>query len=80
MTNDTTISRSNVVNFFAEEMRDGERDLAGMLHANDNSCPYCGGALAPGDKASDCSSFEFRTSRMSPLAWHALEERMSGPR
>jgi len=80
MTKDTTISHSNVVNFFAEEIRDGERDLADMLHANDNCCPHCGGALAPGDKASDCSSFEFRASRMSPMAWRSLDERMMGPR
>jgi len=80
MTNDSTISHSNVVSFFAEEMRDGERDLAAMPYANDNCCPHCGGALAPGDNASDCSSFEFRAQRMSPLAWRTLEERMTGPR
>jgi hypothetical protein len=76
MNSDKTIPHSNVVSFFAEEVRDGERDLASMQHANDNCCPYCGGALAPGDKASDCSSFEFRAQRMSPLAWRGLEERM----
>lgn len=80
MTSDPTISISNVVSIFAEEVRDGERDLVTMHHANDNCCPYCGGALAPGDKASDCSSFEFRAPRMSSLVWRTLEERMSGPR
>lgn len=79
MNGDRIIPRDNVVKFFADEVRDGGEDLATMLHANDNGCPYCGGVLAPGDKASDCSSFEFRMPRMTPRAWRALEERIMGP-
>jgi hypothetical protein len=79
ISNDTT-PRDNVVKFIATEVCDAGDDLATMPHANDNSCPYCGGALAPGDKASDCSSFEFRAPRLTPHAWRVLDELMVGPR
>ena len=47
------IPRLHVVNFFAHEVIDASGDAPPA--ANDNNCPYCGGVLAPGDKASDCS-------------------------
>jgi len=78
MTGDTHFSQNNVVKFFAAEVRDAE-DGAWPPHANDNACPYCGGVLAPGDKATDCSSYSPRAPRMTPRAWRALEDRMMGP-
>ena len=50
------------INFFAMEVTDTSGDFARA--ANDNSCPYCGGVLEPGDKASDCSG-----SKSSAKAW-----------
>ncbi|CAN5300650.1 hypothetical protein BH10PSE11_BH10PSE11_05470 [soil metagenome] len=47
------IPRLRVVNFFAHEVTDASGDI--LPAANDNNCPHCGGVLAPGDKASDCS-------------------------
>jgi len=76
MTGDINSSPDNVVRFFAEEVRD---DDVLPAHANDNACPYCGGVLMPGDKATDCSSYDPETLRMSPRAWRALEDRMLGP-
>jgi len=77
MTGDTHFSQDNVVKFFAAEVRDAEDGA--WPHANDNACPYCGGVLAPGDKATDCSSYSPRAPRMTPRAWRALEDRMMGP-
>lgn len=56
--------RPQAVNFFAMEITDAPGDFPRA--ANDNSCPYCGGVLEPGDKASDCSG-----SKVFPLsgAW-----------
>jgi hypothetical protein len=45
--------RPQAVNFFAMEITDTAGDF--QRAANDNICPYCGGILEPGDKASDCS-------------------------
>ena len=45
--------RPQAINFFAMEITDTSGDFPHA--ANDNSCPYCGGVLEPGDKASDCS-------------------------
>lgn len=50
---DRMTPRRNVVNFFAREVTETSSDFPRA--ANDNSCPYCGGVLEPGDKASDCS-------------------------
>jgi hypothetical protein len=47
------IPRLHVVNFFAHEVIEASGDAPPA--ANDNNCPYCGGVLEPGDKASDCS-------------------------
>ncbi len=46
--------RFPVVNFFAYDVTDGVGEAP--RPANDNTCPYCGGVLEPGDKAEDCSS------------------------
>jgi hypothetical protein len=50
---DRLTPRRTLVNFFAHDVT----DIAGgaVRAANDNTCPYCGGVLEPGDKASDCS-------------------------
>lgn len=45
--------RLRVVNFFAHDVTVDAGDEP--RPANDNNCPYCGGVLEPGDKASDCS-------------------------
>jgi hypothetical protein len=54
MSGKRTISRSNVVNFFAAEVTDAAIGHS-LAHDNDNACPYCGGLLEPGDDAADCS-------------------------
>ena len=54
--------RPQAVNFFAMEITDTSGDFPRA--ANDNSCPYCGGVLEPGDNASDCSG-----SKISSKAW-----------
>ena len=50
---DRMTPRLRVVNFFAYDVTDEVGNEP--RPANDNNCPYCGGALEPGDKASDCS-------------------------
>ncbi len=45
--------RPQVARFFAADVTDAASDFPRA--ANDNSCPYCGGILEPGDSASDCS-------------------------
>ena len=47
------IPRSKIVTFFAVDVTDASHDAPRA--GNDNNCPYCGGVLEPGDKASDCS-------------------------
>lgn len=54
MSGKRTISRSNVVNFFAAEVNDAAFDYP-IAYDNDNCCPHCGGLLEPGDDAADCS-------------------------
>ncbi|ACI92194.1 hypothetical protein OCAR_5059 [Afipia carboxidovorans OM5] len=78
MTGDPFFSSDNVVRFFAAEVPDAQDDIS-LGYANDNACPYCGGVLAPGDKASDCSSYNPRMPRMTPRAWRRLEDCMMGP-
>lgn len=53
MSGNRLIPRPQVVNFFAVDVTGAAGDFPRA--ANDNSCPYCGGLLEPGDKASDCS-------------------------
>jgi hypothetical protein len=56
--------RPKVASFFAVDVTEESGDLPRA--ANDNSCPYCGGVLEPGDKASDCSGSK---SRPPSKAW-----------
>lgn len=62
MSGNRLIPRPQVVNFFAVDVTDASANFPRA--ANDNSCPYCGGLLEPGDKASDCSG-----SRSTSKAW-----------
>jgi hypothetical protein len=59
--------RNNVVKFLAHEVCNESLDRA----ANDNCCPYCGGLLEPGDKASDCSGYEAWPLIPFPKGWGA---------
>jgi hypothetical protein len=62
--------RPQAINFFAMEVTDTSGDFARA--ANDNSCPYCGGVLEPGDKASDCSGSSKAWPMMPfPQGWEA---------
>lgn len=61
--------RPQAVNFFAVVVADGDGDFARA--ANDNSCPYCGGVLEPGDKASDCSGSKAWPMIPFPKGWEA---------
>ena len=47
------IPRSSAIRFIATDVSDAAAGLPRAI--NDNNCPYCGGVLEPGDKASDCS-------------------------
>ena len=68
MSGKRTISRSNVVNFFAAEVTDAAMGYP-LAHDNDNACPYCGGLLEPGDNAADCSGVGWRR-----VAVHSIPE------
>lgn len=61
--------RPNVVNFFAHDVSEESCDFPRA--ANDNSCPYCGGVLEPGDKASDCSGSRAWPTLPFPKGWGA---------
>jgi hypothetical protein len=61
--------RLHVVNFFAHDVTDGVGDAP--RPANDNTCPYCGGVLEPGDKASDCSGSGAWPMIPFPKGWGA---------
>ncbi|CAN5346676.1 hypothetical protein BH10PSE10_BH10PSE10_13040 [soil metagenome] len=61
--------RFPVVNFFAHDVTDGVGEAP--RPANDNSCPYCGGVLEPGDKAEDCSSSGAWPMIPFPKGWGA---------
>jgi len=60
--------RFKVVNFFACDVIDIED---AQRPANDNTCPYCGGVLVPGDKASDCSGSGAWPMIPFPKGWGA---------
>lgn len=62
MTVHRIIPRNTVVQFFAAQIAATDDDA--LAHDNDNCCPYCGGIMLPGDKASDCSIA--RAQPMSP--------------
>lgn len=55
--------------FFAAEVTDADESLPRA--ANDNCCPYCGGQLGPGDKASDCSGSGAWPLFPFPKGWEA---------
>lgn len=61
--------RLHVVNFFAHAVIDDVGEAP--CPANDNSCPYCGGVLEPGDKASDCSGSGAWPMIPFPKGWGA---------
>ncbi len=61
--------RRNVVNFFAHEVAETSSDFPRA--ANDNPCPYCGGVLEPGDRASDCSGSAAWPMIPFPKGWEA---------
>lgn len=61
--------RLNVVNLFACDVPDALGDMPRAL--NDNNCPYCGGVLEPGDKASDCSGSGAWPMIPFPKGWGA---------
>ncbi len=61
--------RLHVVNFFAYDVTDDVGDAP--RPANDNTCPYCGGVLEPGDKASDCSGSGAWPMVPFPKGWGA---------
>jgi hypothetical protein len=61
--------RSPVVNIFACDSGESLDDLPRA--ANDNCCPYCGGVLEPGDKASDCSGSGAWPMLPFPKGWGA---------
>lgn len=61
--------RLPVVNFSAHDVTDVPGE--GTRAANDNNCPYCGGVLEPGDKASDCSGSGAWPLFPFPKGWEA---------
>ncbi|MES2752724.1 MAG: hypothetical protein V4661_15255 [Pseudomonadota bacterium] len=69
MSADRLYPRRNVVNFFAHDVTDTFGGLPTAV--NDNNCPYCGGVLEPGDKASDCSGSRAWPIIPFPKGWGA---------
>lgn len=61
--------RLHVVNFFAHDVTDDVGDAP--RPANDNTCPYCGGVLEPGDRAEDCSGSGAWPMIPFPKGWGA---------
>jgi hypothetical protein len=58
------IPRSSAVRFIAMDVTDAAASTPRAT--NDNNCPYCGGVLEPGDKASDCSGSKALPMMPSP--------------
>lgn len=60
-----------VVKFFAHDVTDGVEGAPRAANDNGSTCPYCGGVLEPGDKASDCSSSGAWPLIPFPQGWEA---------